>query len=408
MNNEVKKPELVSPAGEWASLVTAVDNGADAVYFGITGFNMRNLGQNFDVLEIKKIMAFLREREKKGYLALNVIIMEEELKKVEKILKEAKNAKVDAVILWDAAVLAIAKKLGLRIHLSTQASVSNSKALSFFSQLGVKRVVLARECTLADLKQIIKAKSKNKAGCQIEAFIHGAMCISISGRCFLSKYTSDKSANQGECLQYCRREFQIKDQEQEADYIIGEDYVLSAKDLCAIDFIEQLIEAGVDAFKIEGRRRSPEYISVVTRNYRRAIDAYFTGNLNDDLKDECKKELAKVFNRGFSSGFYFGAPRDVLSKGLENTHEKIYLGEVVKFCKKINVAEIKLQNGDLSQGQEILVSGKKTPAAFTVIKEIQQNHKFVKSAAKGELAGVKLPFSVKPKDKVFLWKQKLK
>ena len=402
----LKKPELVAPAGDWPALVTAIDSGADSVYFGVKGLNMRNLAGNFDAYEIEKIMNFLAARKKRGYLALNVIIMEHELKKVETILKKARQAGINGVILWDMAVMNIANKLKLPVHLSTQASVSNSAALESFAHFGAKRVVLARECTLTEIRKIIKKKTEKKINCRIEAFIHGAMCISISGRCFLSSYSSGKSANRGECLQYCRREFSVKDSEDEGNYILGRDYALSAKDLCTIDFIDGLIEAGIDAFKIEGRRRAPEYVKVVTGVYRRAIDAYFEGNLTASLKKQLKVQLRRVFNRGFSSGFYFGAPQNALSAQLENTYEKVFLGEVVKFFKKINVAEIHLQNKPLHKGQELLFIGRSTPASFTKAEELQQKHEFVNNVKKGELAGIKLPFIVKPKDKVFLWRKK--
>lgn len=402
----IKKPELVAPAGDWAGLVTAVEHGADSVYFGVKGLNMRNLAGNFDCLELKKVMSFLAKHKKKGYLALNVIIMESELTKVETILTQAKQAGVDGVILWDLAVLNIAKKLKIPIHISTQASISNSSAFETFAKMGAKTIVLARECTLTDIKNIISEKQNKNIKCKVEAFIHGAMCISISGRCFLSSYTAAKSANRGECFQYCRREFQIKDIENESEYILGKDYVLSAKDLCSIDFIDQLIEAGIDCFKIEGRRRAPEYVKVVTSVYRAAIDAYFAGELTVGLKKQFKAELSRVFNRGFSKGFYFGKPRKAFSSGLDNTYEKEFLGEVVKFFKKISVAEIRLQNKALDKGQELLFIGKNTPACFTIVQELQQKHVFVDSVNKGELVGIKLPFIVKPKDKVFLWSKK--
>jgi len=199
-----QRVELVAPAGDWSSLITAVENGADSVYFGMKGLNMRDKASNFDILEIKKVVNFLHENSKKAYLALNVIIMNEELSKVEKILLQAKKVGVDAVILWDMAVFAIAKELGLRIHLSTQASVSNTKALDFFTELGVSRIVLARECELSSIGKIVKYIKKQDLKCEVEAFIHGAMCISISGRCFLSQYTFKESANRGKCLQSCR------------------------------------------------------------------------------------------------------------------------------------------------------------------------------------------------------------
>ncbi|MFH1504196.1 MAG: U32 family peptidase [Candidatus Omnitrophota bacterium] len=403
---KVKKPELAAPAGDWGSLYSAVEAGADSVYFGVKGLNMRNLAVNFDILELKKLMAVLHKSKKKGYLALNVIAFSKELTKIRKILKEAKKAKVDAVILWDMGVFALAKELGLRVHLSTQASASNYLALKNYSQQGVRRAVLARECGISDIKEIVLKLRKEKINCEVEAFIHGAMCVSISGRCFLSQYSFSKSANRGECLQPCRREFLITDIQDGHQYEVGRDYVLSPKDLCTIDFIDKLIEAGVSAFKIEGRIRSSEYAKVVTSVYRRAIDAYFNGKLTKPLKKKLKNELSGVYNRGFSSGFYLGAPKEPPSRELEHTHEKIYSGQITRFFKKIGVAEVKVSNEPIKKGDEILCVGKNTPASFAIVDNIQMNHKFVNEVKKGEAAGIKLPFIVKPKDKVFIRRKK--
>lgn len=403
---EKNKVELVSGAGDWSSLITAVESGADSVYFGIKNMNMRNTAVNFDILEIKKIMEFLHTHQKKGYLALNIIVMNDELDRVKRILEAAKREKVDAVILWDMAVFSIAKELGLSIHLSTQASVSNIEAVKFFAEAGAKRIILARECRLKDIKKIIQAIKKENLKCEVESFIHGAMCISVSGRCFLSAYSFGKSANRGECLQPCRRNFFIRDSQNELDYILGEDYVLSPRDLCTVDFIDELIEAGIEAFKIEGRNRSPEYIKAAVSVYRKAIDAYFEGELTGSLKKDLKKQLSDVYNRGFSSGFYFGYPEEAASRKLENRHEKIFLGRVSKFYKKISVAEIEVLNASLNKGDEILFIGKSTPACFAPAEELQCNHAYVEKVEKGGRAGIKIPFVVKTKDKVFLWREK--
>ena len=402
-----KYVELVSPAGDWSSLKSAVSAGADSVYFGVKGLSMRNLATNFDTLEIKKAMEFLRKNKKRGYLALNVIIYDNEISKVKKILNEAKKSGVDAVILWDMAVLALAKQAGLKVHLSTQASVSNFLALKEYCSQGARRVVLARENTLADIKKIAAKIKKEKTPCQIEAFIHGAMCLSISGRCFLSEYSFSKSANRGECIQPCRREYIIYDTQGDCQYIAGKDRLLSPKDLCTIDFIDELIEAGIDAFKIEGRIRSPEYVGVVTSVYRKAINAYYKGKLTKPLKLRLKKELKKVYNRGFSSGFYFGQPtKEDVSRDLGNTYEKVYVGEITRFFKRIGVAELKVRNEPLKKGDEIVCIGKNTPASFAVVTDIQIEHKPVQSLERGQAAGIKVPFVLKRKDKVFLWKKK--
>ena len=401
------KPELISPAGDWSSLVTAVENGADGVYFGVKGFNMRERAVNFKPSEFKKIMDFLHKNSRKGYLALNVIVRNEELTKVRRILQYAKSAGVDAVILWDMAVLSMARDLKLRIHLSTQASVSNFKAVLSYAKLGVKRIVLARECSISDIKKIIAAIKKERLKCEIETFIHGAMCISISGRCFLSYYSFGESANRGRCLQPCRREFIIKEKQGGSEYVLGKDYILSPKDLCTIDFIDSLIGAKIDAFKIEGRMRSPEYIKVVTSVYRRAIDAFYENRLTESLKKGLKRELRNVYNRGFSDGFYFKSPDGDISRRLDHLYKKVFLGEVKRYYPKISVAEIIVQAGSLKKGSKLLFMGKNTSVQFQTASEIQQEHRYVTCVKKGELAGVKVSFKVKAGDKVYLWRSNL-
>lgn len=402
----MKKPELVCPAGDWPSLCTAVENGADSVYFGVKNFNMRNLAVNFDMLEVPKIMRFLHQRGRKGYLALNVLVKNEELKTAENIIHKAKQSGVDAVILWDMALFSMAKTEGLKIHVSTQAGVLNRGALGFYRDAGAGRVILGRESFLSDVRNITDFSNREEKFCETEVFIHGAMCVSVSGRCFLSAYSFGKSANKGECIQPCRRQFSIKDVEGESEYVLGKDYVLSPKDLCTAGFIDKLIQTGVSALKIEGRGRAPEYIKVVVSAYRELIDSYFDGFLTPELKKRCVSELSEVYNRGFSSGFYFGTPEVEKSTGTQNDYHKVYVGEVKKFFKKISVAEISVIDNQLSKGDTILIIGKKTPARFAVAEEIQQEHHFVDVIPRGQRGGVKLPFRAKPKDKVFLWRKK--
>ncbi len=400
------KPELVCPAGDWSGMVTAVNSGADSVYFGVKGLNMRANASNFDVLEIKKIMNFLHGKGKKGYLTLNVIVMDSELPKMKSVLKQASEANVDSVILWDMAVFSSAKDLGLNIHMSTQASISNQESLKFYSELGVKRAVLARELSLMEIESIVKSSNNFRSSVEIETFIHGAMCVSISGRCFLSSYSWGKSANRGECRQSCRREFEIKDSSGEAEYIVGKDYLLSPKDLNSIMFIDKLIEAGIHSFKIEGRMRSLEYINVVVSSYRKAIDLYFEGGLSEKKKEELYSDLLKVYNRGFSDGFYFGKPDNRISRKLDHKNEKLYLGEITKFYKKISVAEIIIRSNSVKKGDRLFITGKKTPAQFLSVEELQQEHKFVESALKGEMVGLKLPFIARRGDQVYIWQEK--
>ena len=396
------KPELVVPAGDWSSLGAAIEGGADSVYFGVKGWSMRQRADNFDPLEIKKVMKLLHDAGRKGYLALNVIVFNKEIDRVRKVLKHAASAGVDAVILWDTAVLAMAKEEGLKVHLSTQASVSNIEAIRFYASIGVKRIVLARECSLSDIRDMIRQIKKEKIDCSIETFIHGAMCVSVSGRCFLSQHSFLKSANRGECLQPCRREFDIVDTDGDSKYILGRDYVMSPKDLCTVEILDELIKSGIHAFKIEGRIRSSEYVKVATEVYREAVDSFFEGKLNDELKSSLKKKLKTVYNRGFSLGFYEGDPDDWISRELGSEYERVYVGEVLKFYKKIGVAEVFVRSEGVKKGQEIVIIGKNTPVRTVKIEEMEKDHKTVDSGSKGEPVGIKLPFVVKPKDKVFI------
>ena len=401
-----KKPELISPAGDWCALNTAIESGADAVYFGIKDLSMRHWAGNFDALELGKIMSALRDSGRKGYLALNTIMYDGDRVKIKKILDRAKKAGVDAVILWDMAALTEAKARGLKVHLSTQASVANFTALKFYHSLGAGRIVLARECSLADIKQMAINAKKEKLNCEIEVFVHGALCVSVSGRCFLSHHSFSRSANRGMCIAPCRREFLIKDTKEGKEYILGKDYVLSAKDLCTVGFIDELIESGVSAFKIEGRTRSAEYAGEVTSVYREAIDDYFDGKLDLKRKEAFKKRLSLTYNRGFTEGFFLSQPADTGSGEGSSAYNKSYVGHVVNFYNKINVAEVLLTNEDLKKGQNILIFGKTTPARTTIVDEMHKEHSFVDHVKKGERAGIKLPFKVRRNDKVFLYELK--
>src|SRR3989344_2768683 len=267
-------PELIAPAGNWPMLIAAIKAKADAVYFGVKQLNMRMTANNFELSELKKVVSECHKNKVKAYLTLNSIIYDDEIEKLKKILTEAKKAKIDAVIAWDFSVLKEANKLKIPIHLSTQASVSNYESAEYYyKKFNVESITLARELSLEQIKEIIKKIKQNKLKLKIETFIHGAMCVSISGRCFLSQEIFNKSANRGECLQPCRRLYKITDVEEGFELDLGQDYILSPKDLCAIEIIDKLIKSGINAFKIEGRNRSSEYVKVATECYREAIDA---------------------------------------------------------------------------------------------------------------------------------------
>jgi putative protease len=402
------KPEILSPIQDFTSLHAAIDAGADAVYFGIRGFNMRHGAKNFSVIDLSKISRLCHENKVKAYLALNTIIYEAELKKVFNILDKAKKVKIDAVIAWDLAVINYAKKIGLDIHLSTQAGVANSSSAEVYNKLGVKRIVLARECTLADIKNI-KKKLKNKVA--LEVFIHGAMCVSVSGRCFMSEHFFGASANRGACTQPCRRKYLIKQIDGDQEMEIGEDYVLSPKDLCTLLFLEKLLTVGISSLKIEGRNRSPEYVFTTTKVYREAVDEYFKIKGKAGWQKEWTKkkeiwlaELKKVYHRGFGEGFYLGRPISQWnhSYGSVATQKKIHLGEVVHFYDKIMVAEIKIKAAKkLKIKDEIIIQGPTTGVVRQKVVSLEKDHQPIKQAGQGDAIAIKMEKKVRPGDIVY-------
>jgi len=394
---KINPPELLAPVSDFTSLNAAIEAGADSVYFGIKDLNMRITAKNFELKDLKKIKEICKKNKVKAYLTLNTIVYNEEIKKIKQILKVAKKAKIDAIICWDLAVIKEAKKLKLPIHISTQASISNIESANFYKKLGAERIVLARELSIDQIKQI-----KLKVKIQIETFIHGAMCVSVSGRCYLSQFTFGKSANRGNCLQPCRRTYTIKDLEEDFNYKVENNNILSPTDLCALPFIEKLIEAKIDCFKIEGRARSPEYIKRTTEVYRAAIDAYQNKTLTKELKETLLKKLGEVYNRGFGKGFYLGKPIDEWSKSETlATKKKIFIGIVTNFYPKVNVVEINLQAESLKLGDTIMFHGETTGVKEQIIESMQINHKNVTEIKKGNTLGIKTPFLVRRNDRVY-------
>ncbi len=353
-----KKPELLAPAGNWVMLRAAAEHGADAIYLGADKLNMRAKAKNFGLDELGDITDFLKNKNIDTHLTINTIVYENELQQIDEILGKAKETNVDMIICWDPAVIQKCVEYELPFCISTQASISNTSSAMFYKNLGAKRIVLARECTL---EQIIEIKEKTRL--EIETFVHGAMCVAVSGRCFLSHEAFARSANKGDCIQPCRREFKIIDKSGEAEYEIGEDYVLSPKDLNTIYFIDKLIDAGIDSFKIEGRKRSPEYISKVISTYRKAIDLHLEGKLTKELKEQFNDDLGRVYNRGFSDGFYFGQPGKEQYAGMYGslaTTRKEYCGKVINYFKKSGVAHIKLEASSIKKDDEFYIIGKAT------------------------------------------------
>jgi putative protease len=396
------RPELVAPAGNPAMLRAVLEAGADAVYFGVRGFNMRATARNFGAGELTEIVAACHSHGARAYLTVNTLIYEQEIPLLERLLEQARAAEVDAVIAWDMAVLQAAGEVGLEIHLSTQASLSNSRAASAYRALGVRRCVLARECSLQQLEEI-----RRRGILEIEAFAHGAMCVSVSGRCFLSEFLYGRSANRGDCLQPCRRAYdtyRIREREEGNELVLGNDYVLSPQDLCTLPFLDRLAPQ-VDALKIEGRGRSVEYGATVVRVYRQALEAIAAGTFSAAVVKAGLAELRRVYNRGFSSGFYLGRPLDAFTRreGSQAEKRKTNLGRVENFFSRNMVAEILVTSGELSLGDEILVIGPTTGLLEARVESLEMENSPVKSAGKGQRVGVKLPGRVRRNDQVFLW-----
>ena len=406
----MNKPELLAPIQDYTSLSAAVKSGADAVYFGIKGFNMRAGAKNFTIGDLPKISRIAKESKIKTYLAINTIIHQEDLMNLEKILRKIKETNIDAIICWDLAVIQMAKKLNIEVHISTQASIANSEAASLYKKLGAKRVVLARECSLEQIRKI-----KKETNVELEVFIHGAMCVSISGRCLISQFLNGKSANCGECQQPCRQKYLIKQINGEKELEIGQDYVLSPKDLCTLGFIEKILETGVDCLKIEGRNRSPEYVATVTRVYRTVIDFYYENKRKkhfkedfEKLKEKLLKELKTVFHRGQSSGFYMNKPLNewVKSDGTQATELKERIGIVSHYYRKIGVAEILIQGEKtIKIGDELLFQGPNTGSLRNKVVSLEIGHKAVKIAKDIDKVATKIIFPVRKNDIVYLIKK---
>ena len=395
-----KKYELLAPAGNFPMLVSAVNAGADAVYFGLQEFTMRASAKNFKINDLPKIKEICGKKVKK-YLTLNTIIYESEIKKAEETIKKI-SPFIDAIICWDISIIELCKKHKVPFHISTQASVSNSLSAKFYEKFGAERIVLARELKLNQIKKISKS-----LGIKIECFAHGAMCLAISGRCLMSQHAFKKSANRGECLQNCRRSYEviIKDDENN-EMRIENQRVLSAKDLCTISFIEKMKKAGITCFKIEGRNRDARYVDAVVRVYRKALDK----NLTKEEIKESVIELQKVYNRGFSSGFYLGLPTSDDFSGTENSdalEKKHFVGKVTHYFPKAGVATIKLVS-KLKVGDTINLISNTAGIEKLKIERMEIKNSSVNAAKKGDEIGIKMPKARKNDEVYVIMSNKIK
>lgn len=388
-----KKFELLAPAGSFPTLISAINSGSDAIYFGLKEFSMRANAKNFSISDLEKISKICKEKNVRKYLTLNTIIYEKEIPKLEKIFRKIKG-KIDAVICWDFSVIQLCKKFKIPFFISTQASVSNSESAKFYKALGAKRIVLARELNLKQIKKISEIKNL-----ELEIFCHGAMCVAVSGRCLTSQFLFNHSANRGKCIHPCRRSYIVKDKQEGYELEVDNDKIFSAKDLCTLPFIEKLKKSGVTCFKIEGRNRDPRYVEVVTKIYRKALDK----KLSKKEIQECLEELKKVYNKEFSSGFYLGLPTpDDFAKQEHSAskEKKHFVGKILHYYPKIKVATIKLSS-QINVGDKICIIGNKTGIENFEIKEMQSHHTNILNAKKSDEIGIKLERLVRKNDEVY-------
>jgi putative protease len=400
----------MAPVGSYESLAAAINAGANSVYFGTQNLNMRaRNSNNFSLEDLAKITAVCKEKNVKSYLTLNTVIYDNEMEQMQNIVDAAAKNGVDAIIASDMAVLNYAHKKGVELHASTQLNISNIEAVEFFSKF-CDVVVTARELTIlqvADIiKEIEKRQIKGPSGnlVKVEVFCHGALCMAISGKCYLSLHHYNHSANRGDCFQICRRSYLAKDSETNEELAIDNEYIMSPKDLCTIEFIDKIIEAGVSVLKIEGRARAPEYVKTTVECYKQATDSYLNGNLTEEKKQTLKEKLATVFNRGFWNGYYLGQRlgewSDVHGSKAKNT--KSYLGKVVNYFSKIKVAEILFETGEeLCVGENLLIIGQTTGVVEQKATELRENEKTVLKVQKTSLFSMPVEAPVRRGDKLY-------
>lgn len=405
----MRRPEILAPAGDFIALQAAIDAGADAVYFGLGTLNMRARSTvNFKEEDLPEIAERCRGKVK-AYLTLNAIIFESELEEVERLIVYAKPY-VDAFIVSDWGVISLCKKHGVEIHVSTQMSTSNSSGVAFLASQGVSRVVLARECTLAEVKEIV-----SKSSIEIECFVHGAQCVAESGRCLMSHEIFGKSACRGECHQPCRRKFKVQAidfyendmgeplHEGMASFIIEPHTVISAKDLCSIGFVDKLMDAGIACFKIEGRARNANYVRACVLAYKRAVEAVLKGEYTKELIEELTVELKKVFHREFSKGLFYGRPgKDQFTDSEDSLASTIkrHVGVVIDYFTKAGIAQVKIQDHSIKPGDEIQIHGTKTGVIEMVVGELHRDDERPEVAEKGTWVTLKTP-RCRVGDKVF-------
>lgn len=410
MDYSIKDFEIMAPVGSRESLAAAIQAGADSIYFGIEKLNMRaHSASTFTIDDLREIAATCNEHGIKTYLTVNTIIYNEDIPLMHEIVDAAKEAGISAVIASDVAVMTYCNKVGQEVHLSTQLNISNVEALKFYAQFA-DVVVLARELNMSQVAEVHRlAEEQHICGpsgepVRIEMFCHGALCMAISGKCYMSLQNTGRSANRGQCMQLCRRSYTVTDNETGTQLEIDNKYIMSPKDLKTIRFIDRMMKAGVRVFKIEGRARGPEYVYNVVRCYKEAIQAVADGTFTDARKDEWDERLAAVFNRGFWDGYYQGQTLGEWNKnyGSNATERKVYVGRGVKYFSKLGVAEFTCEAHEFSVGDRLLVTGPTTGVMYLTCDEIRVDLKPVQTAPKGTRVSLPVPDKIRPSDKLFL------
>lgn len=401
--------EIMAPAGSWESLMSAINAGANSVYFGIEKLNMRaKSSSNFTTEDLREIVRICKENNVKSYLTVNTILYDNDLNLMREIINVAAEVKVSAIIASDVAALMYANSIGVEVHLSTQLNISNIESLKFYAQFA-DVVVLARELNMEQVAEIYQAiinediKGRSGELIRIEMFCHGALCMAVSGKCYLSLHEKNISANRGACNQICRRGYTVKDKDSEIELDIDNEYIMSPKDLKTIGFIDQMMKSGVRVFKIEGRARGPEYVKTVVECYNEAIKSVISGTFSEEKISDWNQRLSKVFNRGFWNGYYLGQRLGEWSNnyGSEATHKKVYVGKVTNYFHKIGVAEILLEAQYIEVGNEILITGETTGAYEDTLEEMRVELKPVQRVEKGTYFSIKTKDLVRRNDKLY-------
>ncbi len=403
--------EVMAPAGSYESLTAAIQAGAHSIYFGIEGLNMRaRSSNNFTIDDLHQIAATCHQHGMKSYLTVNTVIYDNDLALMRQIIDAAKSANITAIIASDVAAMSYARSIGVEVHLSTQLNISNVEALKFYAQFA-DVVVLARELNMEQVATIYETICEEHicgpAGelIRIEMFSHGALCMAVSGKCYLSLHEMNASANRGACMQVCRRAYRVTDKESDVELEVDNSYIMSPKDLKTIHFINKMMDAGVRVFKIEGRARGAEYVRNVVTCYKEAIAAVVEGSYTPERIALWDELLKQVFNRGFWDGYYLGQRLGEWSSnyGSEATRRKVYIGKGIKYFSKLGVAEFLMETQTLKVGDEILITGPTTGAVTSVVEEIRVELEPVEEAVKGDRFSIKLADKIRPSDKLFKW-----